>query len=147
VSVRLVTEQVNVPLLLAERAGLPGTAMSWLMTTALLTAVQPLAPVVTTEYVPGALTINVLALLPPVQTSPVPELVALSVRLVTAQVNVPLVGKTLTVGTAVSLLTVVVVTLEQPVAVFVTVTEYTPAAITIRVLPLPANVPDGPLKA
>ena len=121
-SVRLVMAQVNVPLLLAERVGLPGAAMSCPMMTALLTAVHPFAPVAVTEYVPGVLTINVVAVLLSDQRTPVPDEVAVSVRLGFAQVRVPLMGKTLTVGRAVSLRTVVVVLLVQPLAL-PTVTE------------------------
>lgn len=116
------------------------------ITTLLLTAEQPLAPVAVTEYVPAEFTVMLWVVAALLHSKPVSEDVAVSVRVVTAQVSVPLVALMLTVGAVVLLLTVVVVTLEQPVAVLVTVTEYTPPTLTVAELPDEATTL-GPEKA
>lgn len=121
-SVRLVTAQVNVPLLLAVSMAPVGAAVLVPMVTVLLTAEQPLPPVAVTEYVPPVLTVMLWVVAALLHNSPVPELVAVRVMLVTAQVSVPEVGAMLTEGAAVLLLTVTVVVLLQPAAL-PTVTE------------------------
>lgn len=71
----------------------------------LVVLVQPLAAVAVTEYVPLVLT-TILGVVSPVfQRTPVPDVLAVSVREGAAQVSVPEVGAMLTVGGAVLLIT------------------------------------------
>jgi hypothetical protein len=140
--------QVNVP----ETASVGvGRVALWLITDEVV-AVQPLLPVTVTEYVPGALITAVPAVafcetIPgPLNVYGLPP-VAVSVRLVWAQVSVLLgLADSVGVGAVVLLLTVVVAVAVHPLLPVI-VTEYVPGALTVRVLPLPANVPDGPAKA
>ena len=91
-------------------------------TTLLLIAVQPLVAVAVTEYVPAPFTVMLVAVAPVLHSRPVTDAVAMSVRLVWAQVSVPLVGLMLTVGREASLAMLVLCPTVQPLAA-VTSTE------------------------
>ena len=129
--VKLVCEQVKVPLKLLVRAGLAGATLSSLIITPLLTAVQPLGPVTVTEYVPDALTDRMAFVeLSSHRYEPPLDAVKLSIKVV--QVSVPLAGFMVAVGATVLLSMVVVWVAVQPLA-DVTVTEYVPLWFTTAV--------------
>ena len=111
------TEQVSVPELLAVRLALARAAVLLPITTLLLTAEQPFTPVAVTEYVPALFTVILGVVAALLHSRPVPApTVAVSVRLVTAQVRVLEVALMLTMGAVVLLRTVAVVLLMQPLA-------------------------------
>ena len=118
VRVREVAAQVSVPLTAKLRLG----TVVLLLRMVVAVAVQPLAPVAVTEYVPAPLMLILAVVAPVLQRRALVDEVAVRVSEEVAQVSVPLRGTMLSVGAAVSDATVVVVLITQPLAV-VAVTE------------------------
>ena len=131
VIVTLVVLHVNGPLFVALALG----GVISCVTVVVVTAVQPLLLfVIVTVYVPGALTVLVRVVWPPLlhkYVTPVAGF-AVKVTLVVMHVNGPS-FVALADGTDVSPVTVVVATAVQPLLLFVTVTVYVPAVVTVFV--------------
>ena len=103
VSVTVVRIQLSVLLLTAS----PSVgAVVLLPTETLAVRLQPFWSVAVTKYTPDILTASELLIILPVQRRAVADEVDVSVRLIWAQVSVPLVGDILSIGNDVSVLTV-----------------------------------------